>query len=246
MQKALISSRNNYHTSPVGLIPDPTDTSGLIETCQEFTFGTSLELDLHHHHLLHSDDDQEVLLGIYSTIYWSQNSFLSAEERPGKNDDFLQRLTPAISSINSAAAVTAVKNTIADLNHKHHALALIEINKLLHSNLSTASTILAFLDPENIGVFDDRLITLLTSGEWNLFLGDEICRALARPKTETLNDAASRFALYCTVLGKIKQRVNQSRIGWKDPTGCQMFRFRSIDVQRALSAMITESEQAFE
>ena len=245
MQKALISSRNKYNTSPVGLIPDPTDTSGITETCQEFTFGTSLELDLHHHHLLHSDDDQEVLLGIYSTIYWSQNSFLSAEERPGKNDDFLQRLTPAISSINSAAAVTAVKNTIADLNHKHHALALIEINKLLHSNLSTASTILAFLDPENIGVFDDRLNTLLTSGEWNLFLGDEICTALARPQSETLNDAAKRFALYCTLLGKIKQRVNQSRIGWKDPTGCQMFRFRSIDVQRALNAMGTVSEQTY-
>ena len=130
-----------------------------------------------------------------------------------------------------------MKNVITDLKHEHHALTLIEINKLLHSNLSTASTILAFLDPENIGVFDDRLITLLTSGEWNLFLGDEICRALARPKTETLNDAASRFALYCTVLGKIKQRVNQSRIGWKDPTGCQMFRFRSIDVQRALVVM---------
>ena len=161
MQKALISSRNKYNTSPVGLIPDPTDTSGITETCQEFTFGTSLELDLHHHHLLHSDDDQEVLLGIYSTIYWSQNAALSAEERAGKNDDFLQRLPPAISSINSAAAVTAVKNTITELNHKHHALALIEINKLLHSNLSTASTILAFLDPENIGVFDDRLICLL-------------------------------------------------------------------------------------
>ena len=44
------------------------------------------------------------------------------------------------------------------------------------------------------------------------------------------------------LLEKIKHRVNQSRIGWKDPTGCQMFRFRSIDVQRALSVMITESE----
>ena len=240
MQKALISSRNKYNIPPVGLTFDPTAPNSPTEIYQEFTFGTSLELDLHHHHLLHSDNEQEVLLGIYSTIYWSQYVFLPAEERPGTIDEFLAVLPPAIAVIKPTVATTAMKNAITDLNHKHHALALIEISKLLRSSLSTASTILAFLDPENIGVFDDRLNTQLTSGEWNLFLGEEICTALARPQTETLNDAANRFALYCTVLGKIKQRVNQSRIGWKDPTGCQMFRFRSIDVQRALSVMITD------
>ena len=234
MQKALISSRNKYNISPVGLTFDPTAPNGPTEIYQEFTFGTSLELDLHHHHLLHSDNVQEVLLGIYSTIYWSQYAFLPVKERPSTIDEFRNLLPSAISVIKPTVAAAAMKNAITDLNHKHHALALIEINKLFHSNLSTASTILAFLDPENIGVFDDRLNTLLTFGEWNLFLGDEICTALARPQTETLNDAANRFALYCTVLGKIKHRVNQSRIGWKDPTGCQMLRFRSIDVQRAL------------
>ena len=234
MQKALISSRNKYNISPVGLTFDPTAPNGQTEIYQEFTFGTSLELDLHHHHLLHSDNVQEVLLGIYSTIYWSQYAFLPVKERPSTIDEFRNLLPSAISVIKPTVAAAAMKNAITDLNHKHHALALIEINKLFHSNLSTASTILAFLDPENIGVFDDRLNTLLTFGEWNLFLGDEVCTALARPQTETLNDAANRFALYCTVLGKIKHRVNQSRIGWKDPTGCQMLRFRSIDVQRAL------------
>ena len=245
MQKALISSRNKYNIPPVGLTFDPTAPNGPTEIYQEFTFGTSLELDLHHHHLLQSDNEQEVLLGIYSTIYWSQYAFLSAEERPRTIDDFLALLPPAISAIKPTVAATAMKNAITDLKHEHHALALIEINKLLRSNLSTASNILAFLDPENIGVFDDKLITLLTSGEWNIFLGDEICRALTRPQTETLNDAANRFALYCTVLGKIKHRVNQSRIGWKDPTGSQMLRFRSIDVQRALNAMGTVSEQTY-
>ena len=195
MQKALISSRNKYNIPPVGLTFDPTAPNGPTEIYQEFTFGTSLELDLHHHHLLQSDNEQEVLLGIYSTIYWSQYAFSSAEERPRTIDDFLALMPPAISAIKPTVAATALKNVITDLKHEHHALALIEINKLLRSNLSTASNILAFLDPENIGVFDDKLITLLTSGEWNLFLGDEICRALARPKTETLNDAASRFAL---------------------------------------------------
>ena len=189
------------------------------------------------HHLLHSDNEQEVLLGVYSTIYWSQYAFLPAEERPGTIDEFLALLPPAIAVIKPTVATTAMKNAITDLNHKHHALALIEISKLLRSSLSTASTILAFLDPENIGVFDDRLNTQLTSGEWNLFLGEEICTALARPQTETLNDAANRFALYCTVLEKIKHLVNQSRIGWKDHTGSQMLRFRGIDVQRALSMM---------
>ena len=179
MQKALISSRNKYNIPPVGLTFDPTAPNGPTEIYQEFTFGTSLELDLHHHHLLQSDNEQEVLLGIYSTIYWSQYAFSSAEERPRTIDDFLALLPPAISAIKPTVAATALKNVITDLKHEHHALALIEINKLLHSNLSTASTILAFLDPENIGVFDDRLITLLTSGEWNLFLGDEICTALA-------------------------------------------------------------------
>ena len=138
MQKALISSRNKYNTSPVGLIPDPTDTSGITETCQEFTFGTSLELDLHHHHLLHSDNEQEVLLGIYSTIYWSQYAFLPAEERPRTIDDFLALLPPAIAAIKLTVAATAMKNAITDLNHKHHALALIEISKLLRSSLSVS------------------------------------------------------------------------------------------------------------
>ena len=95
---------------------------------------------------------------------------MPAEERPGTVDEFLALLPPAIAAIKLTVAATAMKNAITDLNHKHHALALIEISKLLRSSLSTASTILAFLDPENIGVFDDRLNTQLTSGEWNLSL----------------------------------------------------------------------------
>ena len=121
MQKALISSRNKYNIPPVGLTFDPTAPNGPTEIYQEFTFGTSLELDLHHHHLLQSDNEQEVLLGIYSTIYWSQYAFLSAEERPRTIDDFLALLPPAISVIKPAVAAAAMKNAIMDLSHKHHA-----------------------------------------------------------------------------------------------------------------------------
>ena len=238
MQKALISSRNKYNTSPVGLAFDPTAPKGPTEIYQDFTFGTSLELDLHHHHLLHSDNEQEVLLGIYSTIYWSQYVFLPAEERPGTIDEFLAVLPPAIAVIKPTVATTAMKNAITDLNHKHHALALIEISKLLRSSLSTASTIPAFLDPEHVGIFDDKLTAYLTTGVWDSILEDEIDPTISRPPLETIEEAAARFALYCTILGKIKNHLNKNRTGWKDTTGCQMLRFRSIDVQRAASVMI--------
>jgi len=79
--------------------------------------------------------------------------------------------------------------------------------------------------------------------EWDGILQEMIKPELTRPDSETLTEAAGRFARYCLVLQQLKYLVNAKGTGWKDSTNCQMYRFRCIDIQRALSVMHLEGQK---
>ena len=197
---------------------------------------------MHHQHLLRSDDDEEVLLGICSVIYWGQYKPTKIGEKRNSATTFsAETLTPKIANTKPESAAKIVRKGITELDHKNYAQALIGVYDLLHCRLSLVSAMLAFIDPENVGIFDNRLTNLLLAMERNSVLEEIINPDLARPEIETLTEAAGRFAKYCIVLQQLKYLVNDNRTGWKDATNCQMSRFRSIDIQRALSVMHIEA-----
>ncbi len=236
MTETFINGRTKYNAPPVGLIFKGPQPETRQHPYREHKFSTTLELDTHHHHLLRSDDNQEVLLGLYSVAYWAEYSS-HAQSQHSQNTAAIvshRRLAPTIANMKPAAIARLVKDSVVDLDRRSYSQALITVSKLLHGRLSLCSTFLAFIDPEKVGIFDDRITAHLANNHASLLEEHTIENALTRPPTETLKEAAARFSVYCDLLGKIKSTINKHAVGWRDSTGCQMARFRTIDVERAL------------
>jgi len=241
MHEEYVKGRNAYSYPPVGLcalksLDNPSDWE---QSYQRHEFKTTLELDLHHFSHLHSSDDQEVLLGIYSVMYWG---YITSGAKSKTRCDWLSMgnsRNPAVSinHIGASAAVQIIRNCIPLLESKQYGCALSVIRKLPHVGVSFGTKYLAFLDLENVGVLDDKITRHLASGSYEHVLSKEKLLLLVKPKNESPSSAAARFQAFCEALGSIKSKVNASKKGWKDVSGAEMCRFRTVDIERALFAI---------
>jgi hypothetical protein len=125
------------------------------------------------------------------------------------------------------------------------ATALREIRKLPYVGLSFGTKILAFIDPENVGVLDDKITTHLAAGTFGRILDHEVVSRLIKARHESAGRAEQRFVAFCQAINKIKSDLNEKGLGWTDQTGASMRRFRAVDVERSLFAIaVGESRPA--
>lgn len=140
----------------------------------------------------------------------------------------------SLTHIGIEVAVKIIRDCIRLLQRSKYAEALTEIRKLPHVGVSFGTKYLAFLDPENVGVLDDKITRHLASGSYEHVLDNKTIQLLVKPCRETEEAASRRFQLFCESLQYIKEKVNIEKKKWKDVSGSEMCRFRSIDVERAL------------
>ena len=241
MNDELVKGRNSYSYPPVGLcalktLENPSDWE---QAYQIHKFKTTLELDLHHYYHLHSNDDQEVLLGIYSVMYWG---YITSGAKSKTRCDWLSKGNSrnpeaSINHIGISAAVQIIRDSIALLEKGSYGCALTEVRKLPHVGVSFGTKYLAFLDLENVGVLDDKITRHLAAGSYEHLLSQDTLRQLVKSKNESPSSAAARFQAFCEALSSIKSKVNASKKGWKDASGSEMCRFRTVDIERALFAI---------
>lgn len=241
MNEEYVKGRNAYSYPPVGLcalktLKNPSDWE---QAYQKHEFRTTLELDLHHYSHLHSNDDQEVLLGIYSVMYWG---YITSGAKSKTRCDWLSKGNAknpeaSINHIGIDTAVQIIRNSISLLDNGSYGCALTEIRKLPHVGVSFGTKYLAFLDLENVGVLDDKITRHLSAGSYEHVLNHDTLQKLVKPKNESPSSAAKRFEAFCKVLSSIKSNVNANKKGWKDASGAEMCRFRTVDIERALFAI---------
>lgn len=246
MHEEYVKGRNAYNYPSIGLCACETlkCPDGWGKSFKKHEFKTTLDLDIHHYTHLHSEDDQEVILGIYSVMYWG---YITSGAKSITRCNWISvgnanNAEASLTYLGLDFAVGIIRSCINLLQHSKYGDALTEIRNLPHVGVSFGTKYLAFLDPENVGVLDDKITRHLSAGSYEHLLGKETIKLLEKPKNETLSEAADRFEAFCKALNVIKKEINETKKQWKDISGSEMCRFRSVDVERALFSIAQEAD----
>lgn len=243
MFEKLVSARNNYNYPAIGLcsIRDLDIVSKWQDYFKKNQFATTLELDNHHHKLLLSEHDSEVLLGIYSVIYWG---YITSGAKSVTRCDWLsvgnaKNNDHSLSYHGKDYAVNIIRESKKLLDKSDYVGALLEIRKLPHIGVSFGTKLLAFIDPENVGVLDEKILRHLSTGSFCHVLEETVIVRLNKK-----NNSANKFQDYCESLNVIKIQLNNKGFGWCDVSGAKLSRFRAIDVERALFSIAKSIDNA--
>jgi hypothetical protein len=199
----------------------------------EHDFQSSDALDQHHHRLLMSDSDDDVVAAIFSVMYWGH---YSAGVTRYTRCDWLERgnarnAAQSLPGLSLPCVLAIIRCAARQVKEGDLAAALKSVMYLPHVGESFASKYLAFIDPENVGVFDRHIHHALEEGTYTPMLGaDCVAGILAQPRSN-----GRRFQAFCNMLNAVKDCLNrQGCAAWHNATGGALGRFRAIDVERAL------------
>lgn len=241
MLEKYASGRNAYNYPPIGLVlRQPLGAVADWESAYEVhRFPSTLEIDNHHYQCLSSADDEAVILGLFSVVYWG---YITSGSLSRARCNWLavgKRQSPqnSLAHLGKAFAVDCVRRASRYLDAGDVALALREICKLPYVGLSFGTKILAFMDPETLGVLDDKITENMAVGTFGQVLEVEVIEKLKKPKYESPRRAEQRYVTFCQVLNGIKNDLNCEGMGWADASGASMTRFRAVDVERSLFAI---------
>lgn len=246
MLEQLVSARASYAYPPVGLVTverlhaPSTWEADLIERRFEHT----LALDDHHRDLLHSADDADIVTGVFSVVYWGNitggglaraRTRWVATGKAGRADE-------SVADLGMTASADIVREARQHLARGDVEAALVAVTRLPYVRLSFGSKLLAFLDPERVGVLDEKITRHLQAGTFARVLGPREAVGLVGGKVESARRAAARYARFCAALADIRDAINAEGRGWQDASGASMPRFRAVDVERALFAMALRAD----
>jgi len=108
---------------------------------------------------------------------------------------------------------------------------------LPHVGVAFGTKYLAFIDPENVGVLDDKITRHLQQGSYQNLIDEDVLSGLIKRPYETEQQEADRFHAFCVAINHIKGYLNHGNAAWRDSSGASLNRFRAIDVERALFSL---------
>jgi hypothetical protein len=201
---------------------------------------TDLGLDHHHGVLLRSGNPAHIFLGAASVVYWGYFTFSDGYAR-NKVGWFSN---PSAATSRLELTYTATSAALADLGRRQWGKALGEYHNVPQlTRLPFGSKMIAFLDPENAGIYDNRINRFLTE---NKALGKSILGdfpgvvASARGGSGAMTSAGvgapinqQRYQLWCRRLQQLRDALNLAGVQWQcsEPSPQQ---WRAVDVERAI------------
>lgn len=233
-----VKARNAYSYPHVGLVGRSklNNFSEWSSAYAEIEFENTLRLDDHHKQCLTSDIEDEVILGIFSVMYWG---YKTSGAKSKIRCDWLangnsKNFKLSLSEIGKYQSVSIIQQALESLSKSDYSTALRIIRKLPHVGVSFGTKYLAFLDPENVGVLDDKITKHLSAGTFTNLLGSDFVKKIIKSNNESNKKAEIRFSAFCEALNLIKAELNLCHLSWRDVSGAEMNRFRAVDVERAL------------
>lgn len=252
----LLNARNNYNY-PSGHIKVDLSCELTSENLKPVVpnspdcFSSSLSLDNYHNNLLISSEKESVNLGIVSVQYWGRcfvkgrvnhsqalvraKWLLDGNAKSNKN------------ILNENIGFETVKKLIGLTKENRIGDAFWELKSVPHLGVSFGSKLLAFINPEKVGVYDSHIARYLVNNiEQIKLLCHEVRETdtiLKSPQSFRVYDK-HRFENYCNLLQLLAAKLNQMGISyqWTDWDNTKND-WRAIDVERALFVLAQREQK---
>jgi hypothetical protein len=194
---------------------------------------TGRSLDQFNRRLLDSSADQDVLHGLTSVMYWG--FALGPQKRLVQNRALARagwllngnRRIPTRAAIATTAAT--VRNARVYLKKGQVAAALAEISRIpWYGQVSFASKVLAFMDPDRCAVFDKRIADSLSSS-----MHPALLQLSMNPNAGGVSAIkAMCYSAWCEICADRARDMNNKGLTWQDSDSVSQ-PWRAVDVERA-------------
>lgn len=188
-----------------------------------------IDLDKYHNQLLHSNIDSDNLIGTASIIFWG---FYTFSEKYS-----MIRVERHLNGYKGMSGATSeyINRVIANIKHrKSMGDKLSELKSVSQlSRTPFASKVIAFMFPENAGVYDNQIFNGLNRSEWAK--DADLITKIGSVDNPAIQNG---YTKWCLFLSEVAKKMNESIINGKnwfwndlneDPRP-----WRAIDVERSL------------
>jgi hypothetical protein len=182
---------------------------------------TDSDLDMHHNSLLKGTDASSKLAGLASIIYWGFAT--SGDNRARRRVKWFLEGHQAQTGVTPTVAKRCVEQASAFAGMGAFGEALGTIGQMPQLGRTPfASKVIAFLDPERSGVYDNRIMEFLPQSH---LLAATFADSLNGVGSVKLHSVKRKYDAWCSKLREIAERVNSCRPDLK---------VRALDVERAI------------
>ena len=204
-------------------------------------FKSSISLDNYHNQLLNSAIKEQIYLGICSVQYWGR---CYSRGRVNHNQALVRTnwLLKGNAKSNKTmfdeeVGFKSVSNIIQLIEADQIGEAFWEVKKIPHLGVSFGSKLLAFINPNKIGIYDSHIARYLTN---NILKVERLCSEsididiiLGSPSSFRSSDKY-QFENYCRLLQTLAKQLNLKGESYKwTDWDKSLHSWRAIDIERA-------------
>jgi hypothetical protein len=199
---------------------------------------SSYELDEFHRGLLQSEDEDDLIHGLLSVVFWGFSSGVGGRLNTPRA---LSRAKAIVVGTKNAPPqpineiIAHIKRSRQLLNVFQIAGALLEAQQIKYLQMSFASKLLTFMDP-NVAAVYDAIISLRLEKDPD----PELRKLFVSTKMPTSKNAkvsqATAYAAWCRWCAKKASDMNAQGTKWLDWNGTAN-RWRAVDIERAFFAL---------
>ena len=211
-------------------------------------FGASKQLDDYHYNLLHSSKSNDKILGIASVQYWGRcfvkgrNNHKQAETRTKWLFEGNAKSEKTI--LENNVGINTLDKILKCVQNNDLAGAFWAVKEIPHLGVSFGSKLLAFINPEKMGVYDSHIARYLCRNYKAL---SDLCENEVNPDfilnspTAFRSSDKERFQNYSLLLQSLAAKLNadEEHCHWQDRDQSK-HTWRAVDVERALFFMAQE------
>ncbi|EUC70200.1 hypothetical protein Y017_11220 [Alcanivorax sp. 97CO-5] len=216
------------------------DTLKFVRPGHTETMTSSMKLDEYHRKLLDSKSHEDIRLGIASVQYWGR-AFVKGRSNHNQAATRVGWLfhgnRRSSKTFFNEVSVNAVKSAINHANSGNYDDAYWSIREVPHFGVSFGSKLLAFCNPENIGIYDSHISRYVSEkSEFirsTFKIHDSLEDFTLKYPTRFSKQDAPRFGNYCEMLSLIAKKMNQEGLKWRDWDNSER-NWRAVDAERAL------------
>jgi hypothetical protein len=200
---------------------------------------TDLALDRYHGQLLRSTSHDDQLLGLASIVYWGYFTFSDSYAR--NKVTWLLQGRGRQSGVTLGPTNAAIANCLQFVVTRQYGQALSAFNGISQLNRTPfASKIVAFLAPDNVGVYDNRIMNGLNQANWGSIVSPcQIKNGVGQVNSKTIQ---RRYQNWCAFLQRIASDLNGMgpQYMWQCTERTPQV-WRALDVERAIFQLFSRS-----
>ena len=199
---------------------------------------SSYELDEFHRGLLQSENKEDLIHGLLSVVFWGFSSGVDGRLNPRRA---LSRAKAIVLGRKNASPqpkneiIVHIERSRELLNASQIAEALLEAEQIKFLQMSFASKLLTFMDPNSAAIYDAVISSRLEKETDPELRGLFVSTDMPTSKTAKVAQA-NAYAAWCKWCAKKASDLNAQSAKWLDWNGTAKS-WRAVDIERAFFAL---------